>query len=158
MFHGISRARTFYIVAGVWFLALLLLFSAGMDRWFPAGSTTSLVLIVAMTVSLWVPVVFAIWQGVHWALSRPARKIEKTLGVAEDDTAGHSSGHLPKPLARLPVADVRKLANYRTLKTALVRASGFSFAFGALAIFTAIRSSTSSGRLVLVGLAVLLLQ
>jgi hypothetical protein len=158
MFRHIFRARTLYIVAGLWWLALLLFISAGMGRWFSAGSTAYLVQVVVILVSVWVPIVFAIWQGVHWALSRPTRKIEKTLGVEEDDTAGDSSGDLPAPLAALPVADVRKLANYRTLKTVLVRASGFSLAFGGLAIFTAVRSSTSFGGLVLVALAVLLLQ
>lgn len=158
MFLRSFRARTFYIVAGLWFLAILLFFAIGVERWISPGSTASLVLIVVMVVSLWVPILFAIWQGVHWALTRSSRKIEKTLGVEEDDTAGHSVGHLPAPLARLSAADIRKLANYRTLKKALVRSSGFSLAFAALAVFTAIGSSTSLGGLVLVALAVLLLQ
>lgn len=156
MFRHIFRARTFYLVAGLWFLALMVFFWANPPS---ADAANWLVSLVVLEFSLWIPIVFAIWQGVHWALSRPSRTIEKRLGVEKDDTVGGPTGDLPAPLATLSAADIRKLANYRTLKMALVRASGFSLAFGALAIFTAFRSpSTSWNAVILVALALLLLQ
>jgi len=156
--HRVFRARTFYLGVGVWWLVLVLLLAVGADGWLRAGSTASLIWVGVLIASVWVPLLFAIWQAVHWTQSRPSRTIEKRLGIQEEDTAGDASGDLPTALAALSVAEIRNLANYRTLKKALVRAGGFSFAFSALAVVLATRSSTSLGGLVLVALALLLLQ
>ena len=65
------RARTVYIAGGVWALASALFFAAGGQRFLPPGSDAGNTFLTIAVVIEGAVMAFAIWQVVHWALSRP---------------------------------------------------------------------------------------
>jgi hypothetical protein len=68
----IFRARTVYIGAAIWLAAYSLFFMAHGERLVSPDSMTFIVLIVACAFIPTITFVFALWQGVHWALTRGA--------------------------------------------------------------------------------------
>ena len=82
MSSRVFRARTVYIVAGVWVLFL----AAGGGRLIPSGSDAQNAFLTIAVVIEGLVIAFAIWQAVHWALTRPetsrSRKVRWILGVS----------------------------------------------------------------------------
>jgi hypothetical protein len=68
----VFRARTVYIGAALWLAAYALFFMAHGERLVSPDSTAFIVLIVACAFIPTFTFVFALWQGVHWALTRGA--------------------------------------------------------------------------------------
>ena len=66
----VFRARTVYIGAAVWLAAYILFFMVHGERLISPDSTAFIVLIVICAFVPTFTFVFALWQGVHWAMTR----------------------------------------------------------------------------------------